>query len=60
MTVITRFAPSPTGMLHLGSSRTALFCYLFSKHHGGQFLLRVEDTDRERSTQEATQAILDG
>ncbi|MCA3249868.1 MAG: glutamate--tRNA ligase [Holosporaceae bacterium] len=60
MTVITRFAPSPTGMLHLGGARTALFCYLFSKHMGGQFLLRVEDTDRERSTDEATQAILDG
>lgn len=60
MTVITRFAPSPTGMLHLGGARTALFCYLFSKHMGGQFLLRVEDTDRERSTPEATQAILDG
>lgn len=59
MTVITRFAPSPTGYLHIGSARTALFNYLFSKHHGGKFLLRIEDTDRERSTQEAVDAILD-
>ncbi|AIK96515.1 glutamate--tRNA ligase [Candidatus Odyssella acanthamoebae] len=59
MTVITRFAPSPTGYLHIGSARTALFNYLFAKHHGGQFLLRIEDTDRARSTQEAVNAIVD-
>ncbi|MBW8308604.1 MAG: glutamate--tRNA ligase [Candidatus Paracaedibacteraceae bacterium] len=59
MTVITRFAPSPTGYLHIGSARTALFNYLFAKHHGGQFLLRIEDTDRARSTQQAVDAILD-
>ncbi len=58
--VITRFAPSPTGYLHIGGARTALFNYLFAKHMGGKFLLRVEDTDRARSTPEATQAILDG
>lgn len=55
---ITRFAPSPTGYLHIGGARTALFCYLFAKHTGGKFLLRIEDTDRARSTPEATQAIL--
>lgn len=60
MTVVTRFAPSPTGMLHIGGARTALFNYLFAKRHGGKFLLRVEDTDKARSTDEATQAILDG
>lgn len=60
MTVITRFAPSPTGMLHIGGARTALFNYLFAKRHGGKFLLRVEDTDRARSTEAAKQAILDG
>ena len=60
MTVITRFAPSPTGLLHIGGARTALFNYLFARHHNGQFLLRVEDTDKKRSTMEATQAILDG
>ncbi|MCW3475697.1 glutamate--tRNA ligase [Limobrevibacterium gyesilva] len=60
MTVRTRFAPSPTGLLHIGGARTALFNYLFSRHHGGQFLLRIEDTDRERSTAQATQVILDG
>src|SRR5579875_3244263 len=60
MTIRTRFAPSPTGMLHIGGARTALFNLLFSRHHGGQFLLRIEDTDRERSTPEATQVILDG
>lgn len=58
--VVTRFAPSPTGFLHIGGARTALFNWLFSQHHGGTFRLRVEDTDRERSTDEATQAILDG
>ena len=58
MTVRTRFAPSPTGYLHIGGARTALFNYLFAKHHGGQFLLRIEDTDRARSTDSAKQAIL--
>ena len=58
-TVRTRFAPSPTGPLHIGGVRTALFNYLFSRHHGGEFLLRIEDTDRERSTEAATQGILD-
>jgi glutamyl-tRNA synthetase len=60
MTVRTRFAPSPTGMLHIGGARTALFNYLFARHHGGAFLLRIEDTDRERSTEAATKVILDG
>src|SRR5690242_11796413 len=60
MTVRTRFAPSPTGYLHIGGARTALFCWLYARHHGGQFILRIEDTDRERSTEEAVQAILDG
>jgi glutamyl-tRNA synthetase len=55
----TRFAPSPTGYLHIGGARTALFCWAFAKKHGGTFILRIEDTDRERSTQESTQAILD-
>ena len=60
MTVRTRFAPSPTGYLHVGGARTALFCYLYARRHGGQFVLRVEDTDRARSTDESVQAILDG
>lgn len=60
MTVVTRFAPSPTGLLHIGGARTALFNWLFARHHGGKFLLRIEDTDRKRSTQEAIDAILDG
>jgi len=60
MTVRTRFAPSPTGMLHIGGARTALFSWLFARHHGGEFVLRIEDTDKERSTDEATQVILDG
>lgn len=60
MTVVTRFAPSPTGFLHIGGARTALFNWLFARHHGGTYLLRIEDTDRERSTQEAIDAILDG
>ncbi len=60
MTVVTRFAPSPTGFLHIGGARTALFNWLFTRHHGGKFLLRVEDTDRKRSTDEAVEAILDG
>ena len=58
--VVTRFAPSPTGFLHIGGARTALFNWLFAKHHGGKMLLRIEDTDRTRSTQEAVDAILDG
>ncbi|MBW7836159.1 MAG: glutamate--tRNA ligase [Sphingomonadales bacterium] len=58
--VVTRFAPSPTGFLHIGGARTALFNWLFSKHHGGLFRLRIEDTDRARSTDEAIAAILDG
>lgn len=60
MSVRVRFAPSPTGMLHIGGARTALFNWLFARHHGGIFLLRIEDTDRARSTPEATAAILDG
>lgn len=60
MTVRTRFAPSPTGYLHLGGARTALFNWLLARQTGGQFVLRVEDTDRERSTDESVQAILDG
>ena len=60
MTVRTRFAPSPTGYLHIGGARTALYCYLEARRRGGAFILRVEDTDRERSTPEAVQAILDG
>ncbi len=60
MKVKTRFAPSPTGFLHIGGVRTALFCWLFARHHGGQFVLRIEDTDRERSTQESIDAILEG
>jgi len=60
MLVRTRFAPSPTGLLHVGSARTALFNYLFARHGGGEYLLRIEDTDRSRSTAEATQVILDG
>ncbi|WFL77127.1 glutamate--tRNA ligase [Altererythrobacter arenosus] len=58
--VVTRFAPSPTGFLHIGGARTALFNWLFARHHGGKTLLRIEDTDRKRSTQEAIDAILDG
>lgn len=60
MTVRTRFAPSPTGVLHLGSVRTALFCWLYARHCSGKFVLRIEDTDRERSTPENVDAILDG
>jgi len=60
MTVRVRFAPSPTGALHIGGARTALFNWLFARHHKGQFLLRIEDTDRERSTKEHEQSILDG
>ncbi|WP_188566152.1 glutamate--tRNA ligase [Undibacterium terreum] len=60
MTVRTRFAPSPTGYLHVGGARTALFCWAFARNTGGTFVLRIEDTDLERSTPEAVQAILDG
>ncbi|NUO10050.1 MAG: glutamate--tRNA ligase, partial [Candidatus Brocadia sp.] len=57
--VKVRFAPSPTGYLHIGGARTALFNWLFARHNKGTFLLRIEDTDQQRSTEEATQAILD-
>jgi glutamyl-tRNA synthetase len=60
MTVVTRFAPSPTGLLHIGGVRTALFSWLYARRNAGRFILRIEDTDRERSTQEAVQVILDG
>jgi glutamyl/glutaminyl-tRNA synthetase len=59
-TIVTRFAPSPTGYLHIGGARTALFNWLFARHHGGKYLLRIEDTDRARSTPDAIEAILDG
>ena len=58
--IVTRFAPSPTGFLHIGGARTALFNLLFARAHGGRFLLRIEDTDRVRSTQPAIDAILSG
>ena len=58
--VVTRFAPSPTGFLHIGGARTALFNWLYARHTGGKMLLRIEDTDRERSTEAAIAAILDG
>ena len=58
--VVTRFAPSPTGYLHIGGARTALFSWAYAKNQGGKMLLRIEDTDRERSTDAATAAILDG
>src|SRR3954471_4733721 len=58
--VRTRFAPSPTGYLHIGGVRTALYSWLYAKRHGGKFVLRIEDTDRERNTPEAVQAIFDG
>src|SRR3954465_2595253 len=60
MSVVTRFAPSPTGFLHIGGARTALFNWLYARGRGGKMLLRIEDTDRERSTPEAIEAILDG
>ena len=60
MKIRTRFAPSPTGYLHVGGARTALFCWLFARRYGGVFILRIEDTDRERSTEESVDAILDG
>jgi glutamyl-tRNA synthetase len=59
MEIRTRFAPSPTGFLHLGGARTALFAWAYARRHGGTFILRIEDTDIERSTPEAVQAILD-
>ena len=59
MTCRTRFAPSPTGFLHIGGARTALFCWLEARRRGGTFVLRIEDTDRERSTQAAVDAIMD-
>ena len=60
MTVRTRFAPSPTGYLHVGGARTALFSWLYARKHGGQFILRIEDTDLARSTEESVNAILEG
>ena len=60
MSVVTRFAPSPTGFLHIGGARTALFSFLYAKRHNGKYLLRIEDTDRERSTDEAVRAIFEG
>src|SRR5437868_14968600 len=60
MSVVTRFAPSPTGFLHIGGARTALFNWLFARGRAGKMLLRIEDTDRERSTQAAIDAILEG
>ena len=59
-TVVTRFAPSPTGFLHIGGARTALFNWLYARGRDGKMLLRIEDTDRERSTEPAIAAILDG
>ena len=58
--VVTRFAPSPTGFLHIGGARTALFNWLYAKHTGGKMLLRIEDPDRERSTEAVVNAIIDG
>ena len=58
--VVTRFAPSPTGYLHIGGARTALFNWLFARHHGGEYLLRIEDTDKARSTQDAIDKIISG
>ncbi|MFI3187482.1 MAG: glutamate--tRNA ligase, partial [Methylococcaceae bacterium] len=60
MSIKTRFAPSPTGYLHVGGARTALFSWLYARKHGGKFILRIEDTDLERSTQESVDAILEG
>jgi len=59
MTLRTRFAPSPTGYLHIGGARTALYSWLHARKHGGRFVLRIEDTDRERSTEESVNAILE-
>ena len=58
--VRTRFAPSPTGDLHVGGARTALYCWAYARRHGGQFILRIEDTDLQRSTPQAVKAIFDG
>ncbi len=58
--VVTRFAPSPSGFLHIGGARTALFNWLYARHHGGRFRLRIEDTDRKRSTDDAIEAIIRG
>ena len=58
--VVTRFAPSPTGFLHIGNARTGLFSWLYARHHGGKALLRIEDTDKARSTQEAIAVIHEG
>src|SRR5882757_10157965 len=60
MTVVTRFAPSPTGYLHIGGARKALYNWLYSRHHGGVFRLRIEDTDRARSNDDAVRAIIEG
>ena len=60
MSIRTRFAPSPTGYLHVGGARTALFSWLYARKHGGKFILRIEDTDLERSSQESVNAILEG
>jgi glutamyl-tRNA synthetase len=60
MSIVTRFPPSPTGFMHVGNARTALFNYLFARRHGGKFLVRIEDTDRKRHSEEAVQAIFDG
>src|SRR5512139_3452734 len=60
MSIRTRFAPSPTGYLHIGGARTALFSWLYARKHGGDFILRIEDTDLERSTQDLVNAILEG
>ncbi len=59
MTVVTRFAPSPTGFLHIGGARTALFNWLFARHNKGKFILRIEDTDRERSTEDSIEEIIE-
>ena len=58
--IITRFAPSPTGFLHIGGARTALFNFLYARHHGGKYYLRIKDTDKKRSTQEAIISLLIG
>ncbi len=60
MSIVTRFPPSPTGFLHIGGARTALFNWLYTRKHQGKMILRIEDTDRERSTQEAVEVILEG
>src|SRR5258708_40356971 len=60
VTVRTRYAPSPTGALHIGNVRSGLFAYLFARHNGGEFILRIDDTDQERSTEDSLEEILDG